>query len=225
MSVTTNTIDFYKRLITSEHSDKPKFMAFYLGCVLPLVNLQSFLVGFLEDFYVDTAVGVQLDAVGLWVGVSRYLKVPLDNVWYTVGGTIEQGVGTGVLKGVFQAGDQFIALGDNAYRMLIYAKIAQNHWDGSIPGAYAVWESVFGPPAPGVPTLYIQDNQDMSMNFGVGNIVLNPIQYALLTGGYIDLRPEGVRIANYIITPIAAPIFVWGTSYWGQAAWGVWVNV
>jgi hypothetical protein len=219
----TNTLATYQSLITSEHSDKPKFMAFYSGCVQPLVDLQEFTQSLLVDFDVDSAVGVQLDAIGLWVGISRYLLEPITGIYYSVNGTVQEGVNYGILKGVFDSGTDMVRLNDQAYRILIRAKIAANRWDGSIPGAYEVWAAAFGPPGPGVPTLMIQDNQDMSMTVGIGNIVLSALEQALLLGGYIDLRPEGVRVKEYVIVSEVAPLGIWGNenSLWGECCWGI----
>lgn len=197
-------------------------MSFYSGCVQPLVDLQSFTIGLLDDFDLDDAIGVQLDAIGVWVGISRYLESPITGIYYSVNGTVQEGVNYGILKGILDNGVDMIKLNDQAYRLLIRAKIANNRWDGSIPGAYEVWETVFGPPGPGVPTLLIQDNQNMSMTFGVSNVLLSTLEKSLLVGGYIDLRPEGVRISDYIIVPIEGPLLIWDNpeTPWDVGIWG-----
>jgi len=84
-------------------------------------------------------------------------------------------------------------LPDDAYRQLLYAKIANNQWDGTVPGAYEFMDQVFPNN-----TFIIQDNQDMSMLIGVLGPALNAVSYALLTGGYMDIKPAGVRVAGYI---------------------------
>ena len=61
----------YTALITSEHADKPKFMAMVEAVAQCFVDQQNLLLSVPTAFDLDDAVGVQLDAVGLWVGIGR----------------------------------------------------------------------------------------------------------------------------------------------------------
>ena len=72
----------YVALVTSEHR-RPRFLALVAACVEPYADAQEALAELPTAFDVDTAVGVQLDAVGLWVGVTRYLHTPLEDVYFS----------------------------------------------------------------------------------------------------------------------------------------------
>ncbi|SPD47492.1 protein of unknown function [Cupriavidus neocaledonicus] len=56
--------------------------------------------------------------------------------------------------------------------------------------------------------VFIQDNQDMSMTIGVAGKVPSAVFLALLEGGYIPLKPEGVRVNYVIVTSVdGVPMF------------------
>ena len=76
------TADEYLALITSEHRGKKKFEATVAAVVAPFSKLQAVLRGLPADFDIDQAVGVQLDAVGAWIGRSRRFDTPLVGVYF-----------------------------------------------------------------------------------------------------------------------------------------------
>lgn len=101
--------------------------------------------------------------------------------------------------------DYIVGLGDEAYRTLLRARILRNHWDGTIEGAYEIWDTVFD--GTGY-ELFIIDHQDMSMTLGLlyeGTI--DAVTLALFTGGYLTVKPAGVRIRDYIVASGMPPIF------------------
>ncbi len=102
----------YTKLVTSEHSSKPNFMAFVAALVQTFVDQQKLLASFSALFDVDLAVGDQLDKIGAWAGVSRNLSKVIGGV---------------------------TVLDDATYRVLIKFNIAMNIWDGTVPGIYTVW--------------------------------------------------------------------------------------
>lgn len=201
-----NTIQTYQDLITSEHSDKPNFVAFYSGCIQPFVDLQAFTISLLEDFDLDLAIGVQLDAVGLWVGVSRVLKTAITGVFFSfnVDGL---GFNQGVWKGPF-SGSGVTLMPDYIYRTIIKFKILANHWNGTIPQAYEDFSTLFT----NGEVIYMRDNQDMSMTIGLVGFNFDALSLAILEQGYFPFRPEGVRIKEYIIPPTDKPIFAFNKS-------------
>lgn len=197
------TTEQYQDLITSEHRDKPNFMATIAAAIGPMVDVQNLIETMQELFDIDTSVGVQLDDVGKWIGQSRYLTTPLTGVYFAFD-TDDVGFDQGTWLGPFDPETGLTALPDDSYRVLLRAKIANNQWDGTIPGAYKFMAAVF----PGN-TFFIQDNGDMTMLVGVvGPVPLNAVTYALFTGGYLDIKPVGVRITGYITasTP-GTPVF------------------
>lgn len=210
----------YLALVTTEHSQRPKFMA-GLGAVLDgLAGAQTALEGLVRDFDVDTAVGVQLDIIGLWVGVSRRVAVPLEDVYFAWDDMAQTGWDSGVWQGPFDPDSGLVELPDDSYRLLLKARIAANSWDGSIPGAYRVWREAFGDGS----TIIIQDNQDMSMVIGVANTQLSTVSRALLVGGHIPIKPVGVRVSYYAIPVDDGPLFAWDVDNDALAGWdeGAW---
>ena len=75
------SINDYINLITSEHADKSNFAATVALRCQPYVDLINFYQSVTSDYDLDTAIGTQLDVVGQWVGISRYLPVPLVGVY------------------------------------------------------------------------------------------------------------------------------------------------
>lgn len=213
------TIDEYLKLITSEHQDKPRFMATVRSSVEPIVQMQNFLLGLPKAFDLDEAIGVQLDAVGAWVGRSRKVHTLIKDVYFTWD---DENLGWehGVWKGPYDPDTGLVELPDDVYRLLLKAKIAANNWDGTISGAYDVWKIIFGDSA-----IIIQDNQDMSIVVGIAGIPLTPIWQTLLTQGYIPLKPEGVKISYYAVTEQSEKLFAWDVENsealagWEQADW------
>ena len=208
------TLDEYLSLITSEHRGKEKFEATVTAGVGPLVKVQDVARGFPADFDIDTAVGAQLDDVGEWIGRSRRIDIPLVGVYFAWDDTAQTGWDSGVWKGEFDPDSGLTNLPDDSYRRLLKAKIAANSWDGTIPGAYAIWASAFDNSS----FLIIQDNQDMSMIVGIAGQRLNAVDQSLLLGGYIPLKPAGVRVLFYAITPEEGLLFAWDVEESGAVA-------
>jgi hypothetical protein len=164
----------YDKLITSEHNQKPNFMAMVDLLVKAGVDLQNVLANVPNLFDVNVAVGDQLDKIGTWVGIKRNLPAPIG------------------------------MLGDNDFRVLVQAVIAANSWDGTVPGAYKVWNVVFA--LEGFQIL-LQDNQDMTMTvILLTTSSISAAAIALIKNGYIALRPAGVLI-NAFLQPSGTPVF------------------
>lgn len=183
----------YLNLIPNWNREKPKFNATVSALVEPLAGSQAFVSHLPTDFDLDAAIGSQLDVVGGWVGRTRYVSIPIANVWFSF--DIE-GVGfdQGTWKGPYDLDANMSRLDDDHYRILLRAKIAANQWDGTLPGAKAVLDKVFGDDT----HVFIQDHMDMSMTVGVSGKIPSAVTLALLAGGYIPLKPSGVRV-NYLV--------------------------
>ena len=97
-----------------------------------------------------------------------------------------------------------VRLPDETYRLLLKAKIGANRWDGTVPGAYEVWESAFADMGS---LILMQDNQDMSVVIGLAGTPLDAVMRNLLLQGYLPLKPEGVRVAWYAVAPERRNLF------------------
>lgn len=187
------TTDEYLALVTQEHSDKPKFMATVQACVSPFAKIQQVMRGFVNDFDVDQAIGVQLDIVALWVGVLRRVGIPITDYYFTWDDVVKDGWDNGVWKGIGDPDAGFVDLPDDLFRTLIKAKIQANHWRGDIAGAYDILNQALS--VDGV--VKIVDNQNMSMTVQVQAGVLPAVEQALVTAGYLPIKPAGVK-ATYV---------------------------
>jgi hypothetical protein len=123
----------YLGLITSQHRGKPKFMAF-LGMLLQYIDdVDQCAASINPAFNVDSAVGMQLDTVGQWVGINRTVT--------------------------FQpTGGASPILDDDMYRVAIKAKVVKNHWDGTLDMLVDAWSVLF----PDF-QIIITDNEDMTV--------------------------------------------------------------
>lgn len=214
------TVEDYLNLVTSEHRHKPNFIATITAAVSVLVQIQVLLASMVDLFDIDLdPVGDQLDTIGEWVGVSRNLSGPIAGVFFEWDGTAAQGWDAGVWQG---AGDpaELIVLPDDVYLTLIKARIAANHWDGTIEGAYEIWAQLLPQY-----NLLIQDSQNMSFIVAIQGTVPDTLTIALLTGGYLPLKPEGVQISEYIVPVDTNPLFAWdcdsaSLAGWDDGSWG-----
>ena len=210
--------------ITSQHRQKPKFVAVVDAVTRPVVELQALLEKIRRAFDLDDAEGVHLDQVGEWVGRTRYLATPLEGVYFAWD-TAGVGWGEGSWQGLYDPDTGLVSLPDDMYRVLLKAKVAANGWDGTRDGAYEIWEAAFADTGL---IILIQDNQDMSIVVGIAGGAPSAILEALLVQGYIPLKPAGVRVSYYAVTPSGGgALFAWDCDSAALAGWdtGSWPRI
>jgi hypothetical protein len=213
-------LDSYLDLVTSLYRGQPKFMALVAELAGPLVDIQALMEAVRAAFGLSDAIGVQLDAVGLWVGRSRHLETPLSGVYFAWG-TASVGWNEGTWREPYDPETGLVRLPDDAYRTLLRARVAANSWDGTGAGADAVWSVLFD----GTGFLVvIQDNQDMSVKVGLAGRRPDAVTLALLTGGYLLLKPAAVRVEYYAVSAGGGALFAWdcdsdALAGWGDGAW------
>jgi Protein of unknown function (DUF2612) len=132
----------YLKKVTRLHAGQPKYNAMLAMVLQPFADLQVFLKNLPQQFDVDVAIGVQLDIVGIWVGRSRNISVPIPDPYFRWG-EAKRGWGRGIWKGPFSTPAGIAALEDETFRLLIKAKISANAWDGTIGSAQAILEAFF----------------------------------------------------------------------------------
>ena len=192
----------YQALVTSEHNQQPNYMAVIAATLQPLADQIDVTNTIALLYDLDTAVGSQLDTVGQWIGPSRYLDIELVNVYFSF-----DTAGLGFDQGAWApagGGNVLTALPDDEYRLLLYATVAANHWDGTVPDALKLLNSFWNPLGY---TMYIIDGQDMTMAFVLVGATPNAVTTALYAAGYLDVRPAGVLISNHYINNTGGPIF------------------
>lgn len=187
-------ITLYLSIITSEHNQLAKFVPTVAGNVQPYADGIATVQSMPNLFDVDVAIGVQLDLVGQWIGVTRDVTVPLTGVYFTLDDAT-LGFDQGTWFSSFNPITGLVHLGDDAYRTLLRARIANNQWDGTIPSAYDVWNNVFFGTGIG---LLIQDLEDMHMILALTGPVPDAVTLALFKGGYLNIKPAGVHIDAYL---------------------------
>lgn len=89
-------------------------------------------------------------------------------------------------------------LEDDTYRLVAHAKIGPNHWDDTLESSAVTRSIIFGADT----HVFIEDHQDMSMTVGIVGKVPSAVFLALLAGGYIPLKREGVRVNYAIVTRV-----------------------
>lgn len=153
-----------------------------------------------DNFYDDiwniaTAQGVGLDIWGRIVGVSRVIQLPGSASYF---GFEEAGTGNAnsnpfgpggtspFYTGVPNTGN--VALSDDAFRTLIYAKALANISDGSIKAINQLLINLF--PGQGG-NAYVTDGQNMTMTYTF-NWALTPVQLSIVSQSGILPKPVGV---------------------------------
>ncbi|MBY4728348.1 MULTISPECIES: DUF2612 domain-containing protein [Burkholderia] len=195
-------LDDYTGLITSEHQPRPIFMAVVAAWLSPIVDQINVLGGMPALFDLDSAVGDQLDTLGEWIGLSRQVSTPLVGVYFAFD-IFGLGFDQGAWKGPFDPDTGLVSLDDGTYRMALRAKIAANHWDGTPDAAGAILEML----APPGTLVFIEDHCDMSITIGIAGKQPNALYAALLTKGFLSLKPEAVHV-NYAFTSLdGSPVF------------------
>lgn len=186
----------YTKLITSEHRDKPKFLA-TVQLFSDVFNAQqSELLAVQKAYDVDVAVGAQLDAVGLWVGVSRIQQVPISGVYLTWDDPA-LGWDFAVWKGPFEPSQGVTSLDDDSYRAVIKGKIASNYFKGTVLSSNelaAFAFSIFGI------YCFIIDHQDMSIDIYVAGGA-SAVLIEMIRRGTILPKTAGVRINAITLAP------------------------
>ena len=130
--------------VTSEHNQRPKYMATVALSVEPYIDGQNIALGYQTLFDLDTAVGVQLDDVGKWVGITRFIEAPTNILFSLDLDEEDVGFDEGQWQGPhYTSQSRITRLDDDMYRLLLRARIVSNYWDGTVEGAYKAWDTLF----------------------------------------------------------------------------------
>ena len=142
----------YLTLVTSQYRGSVNFLAWLSANLRFYQDGIACLNRFDQAFGLLTAVGPQLDVLGVILGQSR-----------TVGFQPRFGVSP--------------ILDDTTYRTLLRCRIWQNHWRGTTVSLWPGWFAIFPQSQ-----LLIQDNQNMSVNIIVGLAASTILQDLILNG-------------------------------------------
>lgn len=240
----------YTDLLTPFNSGRPNFLATIAATVQPFADLQAF---FYQDlafaFDLDTAIGVQLDAVGVRVGRSRILSTPIPGFYFTWASST-LGWSRGIWKGPYDTSYGIHRLDDITYRRLLRAKILANNWDGTAAGEQAILNSYFIDPVTHVfvvdegistPPLnwfawsdsahgwnvgrweepWFITRLAMSMTIGVAGKLPSIEDLELLGQDLIAAKPAGVTLTYRVTSVDNSPLMGWGMDSSLIRGWGL----
>ncbi len=195
----------YTELITNYHATKPKFFDHIDLSTRPLIDISTGTRGLVSAFDIDTAVGVQLDILGLWIGRSRIVSQPISGVYFSL--DIDGlGFDQGVWQGPYDPDSGYTTLSDETYRIILKAKIAINNWDGRNDSLPPILDAALE--GSGL-KMQIVDNQDMTISIWVfpetdiSKVSLELI--AAIRQGYLTVKAAGVWGGSIEIPAVETP--------------------
>lgn len=188
----------YLHLITSRHQPADKFVSHIHLITKSLSEITRLSLDLNNYFSLEEAAGVQLDVIGEWTGISRYISTPITGVYFSQD-TDDVGFDQGVWKREFDADSGFTELDDDTYRTIIRVKIKANHWDGTSESLVDIYRSLL----PGKDTrIFFIDNQNMTMDVYITGSVVDEVTKSIIKMGYLGVKPEGVRVNQYYINSV-----------------------
>ncbi|HGE6882288.1 TPA: DUF2612 domain-containing protein [Citrobacter amalonaticus] len=195
----------YTELITNYHATKPKFFDHIDLSTRPLIDITTATRGLVSAFDIDTAVGVQLDILGLWIGRSRIVSQPISGVYFSL--DIDGlGFDQGVWQGPYDPDSGYTTLSDETYRIILKAKIAINNWDGRNDSLPPILDAALE--GSGL-KMQIVDNQDMTISIWVfPETDISNVSLELITAirqGYLTVKAAGVWGGSIEIPAVETP--------------------
>lgn len=187
----------YTQYVTSEHCDKPIFMALMTVTSSALDGLVQSTLAIQAAYDLDGAVGSQQDTIGEWVGQARVVSAIIDPVFFgfqdddaalPFGELINPGVG-GRFYELNEGFSSSSTLGDPEYLTILKAKIVKNQYDGSLAGLENALQFVFGVPCA------IVDNNTEDISIAIGRPI-TAIEKTLITTFDLLPRCAGSRILS-----------------------------
>jgi hypothetical protein len=201
-------VNSYSNLITSEHNQKTNFMLVVSRVVGAAADAVAATQSIIPAFNLNTAVGAQLDTLGLWIGQSRNIAEVLvigffgfsevstgnpDGLQEPFGELTNLSIG-GVWYDLGQSSSSTTVLDDVAYLTILKARIVKNQWDGTISGIEQALFFILGV------NCIITDTGTLSFAIKVP-LPITPLEEALLDSLDLLPRPAGVAIGSIIFTP------------------------
>ena len=193
----------YTTHVTSLHRDKPKFMATVGVLAGAFGEVSDAALSLVPAFDVDTAVGAQLDVIGLWVGISRKQAVPITGAFFSWN-TAGLGWNEANWRGPYEPDEGVVNLDDETFRAVIKAKIGSNYWSGTNIDLQAIGSQAM---LQLDVQCFVLDNFDMSTTVYILGAPTN-VLVEMIKRGVAPPKAAGVRITGYILasTP-GAPFF------------------
>lgn len=196
----SQSVSYYVARLIQQYRTQPKAQA-TIAILVKQAIMDMVIAQIGAAYNIDTSIGVQLDVIGKYVGLSRNIG-PSAAVNYfgfrRYAGTgniygfarYAGGVNVGVIWNRYQyGGAQGSALNDTSYRTALKCKIMINSSDGTVPGIYALLHRYFF----GVITLI--DHHDMTITYLVSNTV--PLDTSVLQTFLPKPMGVGITVTRY----------------------------
>lgn len=198
----------YTTLITSEHADKPKFVAIVQTVAGAICDVTSLIQSMPQTFDLDVAVGAQLDILGQWIGQPRSVGGVLTLGYFGFSDNVAAAnfgeENNAAIGGRFYEEDEpftsTAVLADPEYRTVLRAKILRNHYQGTTEEIVEALHLIFNAPA------HVDDQGTMSISVVI-NAPISPIGQSLLTNFDLLPRPAGVAIGQIVYTDLSGDAF------------------
>jgi hypothetical protein len=199
----------YLNLITSEHNQKPNFMALVAALTAGVGDTTACIQSMPAAFTLNGgAVGAQLDILGLWIGQSRVIPDVLVPGFFGFSNLVTGqplglalGFGTlanlstgGVWYGLQDSASGTTTLTDAQYLIVLRARITRNQSNGTLPALEQALAYIFGVGCS------VQDPGTLRLAITVSEPV-SPIDEALISSLDILPRPGGVPINSITYQP------------------------
>ncbi|MCC3717988.1 DUF2612 domain-containing protein [Rouxiella badensis] len=195
----------YTDLITNYHAGKPKFVSHVDLSTRPLTDVGTTINSLISAFDIDTAVGNQLDILGLWIGLSRRVSTPITGIYFSFD-VDRLGWDQGRWQGPYDPDDGFLDLSDEIYRLVLKVKISINSWNGQNDTLPDILNAAVA--GSGL-RMAIVDNQDMTISIlilGDPEAAMSDTDRIILDNavnrGPFFTVPAGYTPSRYDINPI-----------------------
>ena len=155
-------ISTYLNLIPPMNREKPRFISFLSAILSQVSDLDDLRLEMLSAFSLSTSEGIQLDILGRLAGVSRELP--------------------------YEPASGSRSLADEDFRLLLRARILQDHWDGTNAGLITILHALF----PGS-DVAVSDEQNMTISVTPPSDI-SAIRFELLEHGLLLPAPPGIAL-------------------------------
>lgn len=185
----------YTELIAGAHVGKEKFAEFVYQMTEPLRIARERLAGLRADFDIDYAVGKQLDAVGVRVGFSRRLSLPMGGVYFAFDDDGGKGFDLGIWFEPKMSAYGITELPDDIYRRCLRMKVALNHYSGTNESMEALFQKILDAFEITGQSLSYYDGQDMTVQIGVASGGVPPAVYQVIRNRLLPFNHAGVGVS------------------------------
>lgn len=194
-------IEYYKNLLIIQYNNREKAQA-HVETLVEEVIAEGIYFTIEDAFNLETAIGVQLDVVGIYQDIDRLYTTneflddyfgfddaaDLDNLQNSIVGFDDAAAPdkTGLFYDATEVIVNDFRLNDDAFRTLIKLRIAQNYGDYSVETITESLSTFFDD------SIILKDNYDMSITYFIGDTSAALVKAALQKE--VLPKPAGVRV-------------------------------